>query len=88
LTGVGDAFEADAVLVERVRLVADVRKVGGHFQTSVVEYSVGKKFSRFGETVRLGVRIQKPVVIYDIVGYYRKAVCTDLFATLPNAPIC
>jgi hypothetical protein len=27
---------------------------------------------------------QKPVVTYDTVSYYRKAVCSDLFTTLPN----
>jgi hypothetical protein len=30
------------------------------------------------------VRIQKPVVTYDIVSYNRKAVCLNLFAALPN----
>jgi hypothetical protein len=30
------------------------------------------------------VRIQKPVVTYDVVSYYRKAVCSNLFAALPN----
>jgi hypothetical protein len=30
------------------------------------------------------VRIQKPVVTYDIVTCDKKAVFTDLFATLPN----
>jgi hypothetical protein len=29
------------------------------------------------------VRIQKPVVTYDIVTFDIKAVCPDLFATLP-----
>jgi hypothetical protein len=30
------------------------------------------------------VRIQKPVVTYDVVTCDKKAVCPDLFATLPN----
>jgi hypothetical protein len=30
------------------------------------------------------VRIQKPVVTYDKVTCDKKAVCSDLFATLPN----
>jgi hypothetical protein len=30
------------------------------------------------------VRILKPVVTYDIVTFDKKAVCPDLFATLPN----
>jgi hypothetical protein len=30
------------------------------------------------------VRIQKPVVTYDVVTYDKKAVCPDLFAMLPN----
>jgi hypothetical protein len=30
------------------------------------------------------VGIQKPVLTYDIVSYYRKAVCPNLFAALPN----
>jgi hypothetical protein len=30
------------------------------------------------------VRIQKPVVTYDVVSCYRKLVCLNLFAVLPN----
>jgi hypothetical protein len=30
------------------------------------------------------VRIQKPVVTYNVVSCYRKAVCPNLFAVLPN----
>jgi hypothetical protein len=30
------------------------------------------------------VRIQKPVVTYNIVTNDKRAVCPDLFATLPN----
>jgi hypothetical protein len=33
---------------------------------------------------RTWVRIQKPVVTYDIVTCDKKAVCPDLFATLTN----
>jgi hypothetical protein len=32
-------------------------------------------------------RIQKPVVTYDIVSYYRKAVCSNLFATYPDCKL-
>jgi hypothetical protein len=32
----------------------------------------------------LRVGIKKPLVTYDIVSYYRKAVCPNLFAALPD----
>jgi hypothetical protein len=34
------------------------------------------------------VRIQKSVVTYDMVSYYRKGVCPNLFAALPNHRRC
>jgi hypothetical protein len=37
-----------------------------------------------GDFSKTWVRIQKPVVTYYVVSYYRKAVSQDLLATLPN----
>jgi hypothetical protein len=37
-----------------------------------------------GSISSIRVRIQKPVVTYDMVSYYTKAACPDLFAALPN----
>jgi hypothetical protein len=36
------------------------------------------------QLLNLRARIKKPVVAYDIVSYYKKAVCPNLFAALPN----
>jgi hypothetical protein len=58
----------------------------GYYITVVVRSEEGQVVSfpsLFFQKLPPWVRIQKPVVTYDIVSYYRKAVRPNLFAALP-----